>query len=262
MAISNEQRYKMIRLLDREANKLKNISEYFNEPYFPNLINIDEEYKRNNKRALKNYKIFQHLIDLYRTNFPELSIEDIVEFISNPGFAFSIVSEVEKMEQEKLVLSDAFVLRDVESQIVLAEQERTMVEKLRKKPVILTVSYISKISLSNNIFYVNEYAIDVPKVIYDTVLDFVDAKLDSSVSVERRDLEVWKELIRRSFVPRAVIKGVNYNDADKMLDDLDEATGFAIEDDDFIVEKTIMIDNRSSFGKSIMDLESQSGLKK
>lgn len=185
MSLTNKDKIKICKHYDSILNKLKPVSAFMEEPYYPNFINYDySPTEEEVKHAEHAYSIANTLTGKVSSR----SRHDILGFIASPSFTPILEVRTGNYKENTISLEDSILYREVKDNIVIRKKKDSEDYEITRLIIIL---------LSNEIYYLNERTLLVSSKTYDNLRAKLAKKHDTTISSPSLNRLLWAEIVAK-----------------------------------------------------------------
>lgn len=207
MSLETGEKAIICRKYDTLLNQLKPINAFMKHPYYPNLINFDENYQTSEEA-----KHITHSLLLSKEIGTQIKKdhEEVIEYIKKPDFSPKLTTYNRALSDNNVSLEDTILYRNVSDTLIFEE-----------KPTndgFIKLSRCYLLYLSKNITYLSEKTLFLPINIYQLLEKIIKKRIEEG-KLEGEFIQLlWSEIEKRKIEPE--IRTTNSNFLSKK--DLDQ----------------------------------------
>lgn len=236
-------------LLDEQIEDLKKESNYSTEKYQEQLEIMN-----------------QVVLTAQRVN-PNLSTNEIIEFITNPRFRVQIDIENNSLNTENHSIQDSILLRKAYNQIIIepSKKEKTGKKtgflKLKNQKIdVIPITKLTKIDIGKDIYYILEEIMYVYGPVYNKIIELIKKQqaqlLRNGEQIDNIDIDfairLWKELEKKQYDKYCILDKEIYRDMNKFAELFQETHGIELPNN-WVETDPFIIDNRLHSEKLVTD---------
>ena len=253
MELSNKDKLMICGIYDQILRKNEMLTDLISE----------EEKKELQKNPNYRGKNYQEQMDIIMTIVrgaqkmnPALGTEDIIKFITDPGFRVRLDIENNALQSDRRTLQDSVILRRTFYQTIIGNpiQEELETKKVFKKPIKVTkypVIKVTRVDVSDDMFYVYEEIMYISEMVKDKLMKKIEEnqrnrQLNGEIipNIKRDTAELlWNELESREYTKYQIQEPTIHRSIEKIHIDFKDVHGIKLAGK-WTEGQSFIIDNR------------------